>query len=366
MVFLVARRQIIIRSIMFRWVYIWFASLLVAGSVNTTRAQNVSFSQVYASPLYLGPSFAGFTSGGRAIINFRDQWPGIPGTFRTMAFSYDEYLHGFNSGVGLFFLRDDQGGGQLVRQDLGLQYAYELPLTHQIFFRPGLQFKVTERKLDPSRLTQVGPLGETFPWINTDFHVEQFRKIDASASAMVYSDYFWLGFTLDHLVRNDFGFTDIETVEPLMTTVYGGFKHVYQEAGRGRNEQSATLTFLYRQQQQFSQLAVGLYWFVYPIEAGIWYRGIPGFNNVASLNNNDAIVFSLGFNLGTLRLAYSYDLTISDLASHSGGSNEFSLIYRFNRLPVLRSPRGPMPCNEPFQGLGGSRTNHRSFRRPLF
>lgn len=328
-------------------------------------AQDVSFSQVYSSPLYLSPSFAGFTSGGRVALNYRDQWPGISNTFRTFAASYDEYFGNYNSGLGLLFLRDDQGGGQLVTQNLGIVYAYELAVTENIFVRPGLQFKYAERKIDPSRLSQVGPDGEVFPWINAELPIEQYHKLDATASAMVYNDYFWLGATFDHLVKNDIGFTDVESDIPMKTVVFGGAKWVYQKPSRFRDEQSATLAFMYRRQLDFQQLDIGAYWYANPIEVGIWYRGIPGVSS-ESLVNNDAIIFSLGINIGPVHFAYSYDLTISGLAGYSGGSNEFSLIYRFNRGPVVNIPRGPIPCSEPGTGMGEKGSNYRPQRRTLF
>jgi type IX secretion system PorP/SprF family membrane protein len=331
---------------------------------DTAKAQDASFSQVYSAPLYLSPSFAGFTSGGRVVLNYRDQWPGLANTYRTYAFSYDEYLRGYNSGVGLLFVRDDQGGGQLVTQNLGVNYAYELAITEDVFVRPGLQFKFAERKIDPSRLTQIGPGGETFPWINADFPQEHYRKLDASASAMVYSDFYWMGFTVDHLVKNNYGFTDVNSPIPIKTLVYGGWKYVYQEAARGRDEQSASLAFMYRRQQDFHQLDMGVYWYTNPIEVGLWYRGIPGMSS-GNLSNNDALIFSLGVNIGTIHMAYSYDLSLSGLAGYSGGSNEFSIIYRFNRGPVVQQSRGPMPCSEPGQGLGESRFS-RQQRRKLF
>lgn len=338
--------------------------LLLAGGV-PARAQDASFSQVYSAPLYLSPSFAGFTSGGRVALNYRDQWPGMGNTFRTYAFSYDEYLASLNSGVGLLFVRDDQGGGQLVSQDLGLVYAYELLLTENIYFRPGLQFKYAERKIDPTRLSQVGPDGQIFPWINAEFPVDQYRKLDASASAMLYTSVWWAGFTLDHLVKNDYGFTDVESNQPLKTVVYGGAKWVYQEGGRGRDEQSASLAFMYRRQDAFQQLDLGVYWYTNPLEVGLWYRGLPGVSS-EGLNNNDALIFSLGVNVGPMHLAYSYDLTLSGLAGYSGGSNEFSLIYRFSRGRSSTSPRGPVPCSEPGYGLGDRPSNYRPQRRSLF
>lgn len=344
--------------------YIWFFILLFIG-LAPVKGQDVSFSQVYSSPLYLSPSFAGYTAGGRVTLNYRDQWPGIANTFRTYAFSYDQYLSRLNSGIGLLLLRDDQGGGQLVTQNVGIVYAYELALTSEIFFRPGLQFKYAERKIDPSRLSQVGPDGRIYPWLNSDFPIEQFRKIDASASAMVYSDFFWVGLTLDHLVKSDIGFTDVESPLPMKTVVYGGAKYRYLEAARGHGEQSVSLAFMYRKQQDFHQLDIGTYWFANPLEVGLWYRGIPGLSS-GSLGNNDALIFSLGVNVGSAHLAYSYDLTLSDLAGYSGGSNEFSLIYRFSVGREVSTRRGPIPCSDTNYDSSGFGGKFRPKRRKFF
>lgn len=343
---------------------IWIFFILCIG-ITSVKAQDVSFSQVYSSPLYLAPSFAGYTSGGRFILNYRDQWPSIPNTFRTYAFSYDQYLSRLNSGIGLLVLRDDQGGGQLVTQNVGIVYAYELPLTSDIYFRPGLQFKYAERKIDPSLLNQVGPDGDLFPWIDGDFPVEQYRKLDATASAMVYSDYFWAGFTIDHLVKSDVGFTDIESSLPVKTVVYGGGKYRYMEESRGRDEQSISLAFMYRRQQGFQQLDIGTYWNANPIEVGLWYRGIPGISS-SSLSNNDALIFSLGVNVGTIHLAYSYDLTLSDLSGATGGSNEFSIIYRFKTESGYKIRRGPIPCSESGYDTGGVGSKFRPKKRKFF
>ena len=317
------------------------------------EAQDVSFSQVYSSPIYLSPSFSGFTSGGRVIINYRDQWPSIPHTFRTYAVSYDQFVDMINSGFGLLFLQDNQGGGQIVTQNAGLNYAYELPITSDIFFRPGLQFKYLGLRTDPGKMIDVDQSGVRNPWKNdADFEVVQHHKLDFTASLMVYSNFFWAGATVDHLVKNNIGFThNMETYMPVKITVFGGGKWRYIESTRGRSEQSATFAFMFRRQERFQQLDLGVYWNVSPLEAGIWYRGIPGIST-GGLSNNDAIIFSLGVSLGRIYVAYSYDLTLSKLAGYSGGSNEFSLIYRFPISGGYTPNRGAVPCGEAFFGLG--------------
>ena len=60
--------------------------LQVAGS----KAQDIHFSQLYETPLYLSPANTGFFNGYvRAIANYRNQWASMNNAFQTMAFSLD-------------------------------------------------------------------------------------------------------------------------------------------------------------------------------------------------------------------------------------------------------------------------------------
>ena len=62
-------------------------------------AQDPHFTQFYAVPTYLSPAFAGTTVQSRFALQFRDQWPAIPGAFVSYAFAADQYLSaGWNMG----------------------------------------------------------------------------------------------------------------------------------------------------------------------------------------------------------------------------------------------------------------------------
>ncbi|TAJ10272.1 type IX secretion system membrane protein PorP/SprF [Marinilabiliaceae bacterium JC017] len=333
------------------------------------NGQDVSFSQMYASPLYLSPSFTGLTNGTRLALNYRDQWPGIPNTYSTVAFSADHFFEDYSSGVGVLFLRDNQGSGQLVRQDIGVSYAYEIEVVRDIFVRPGILFKYAEQKIDPSRIElpdQIGPDGNLLPGAITTYVKENYNKFDAAASAMIYSDFFWFGVAVDHLIKNDIGFTDVETSDPIKTSVYAGYKYRYKESRRSSDEQSVTLAMNYRMQQDYNQLDIGTYWYINPLEVGLWYRGIPGVST-AGLVNNDALIMILGVHLGPVRFSYSYDLTMSELAGYSNGANEFSILYRFGQSSKKKSYRGAMPCSEPGVSGAYSGSRHRRHRsRKIF
>jgi len=76
--------------------------------------QDPHFSQFYAAPLYLGPSFAGAGENTRIMTNYRDQWPKMPGVFVTYSFSADHYMPDLNSGFGLFVMKDQAGDGKSI------------------------------------------------------------------------------------------------------------------------------------------------------------------------------------------------------------------------------------------------------------
>jgi len=52
-----------------------------------SQCQDPTFSQFYANPLYLAPSFAGATEEYRLGMNYRNQWPAVPGVFHTYSIS---------------------------------------------------------------------------------------------------------------------------------------------------------------------------------------------------------------------------------------------------------------------------------------
>lgn len=314
----------------------------------TSKAQvDPAFSQSYANPLYLSPSFTGLTNGSRVALTYRDQWPGIPDAYRTYSFSFDHFLENYSSGIGILIASDNEGGGTLIKQSAGLLYSYEVEVAKSIFVRPGIQFKYYEQKIDPTKLSYA-PTGGTIT-TGGDSPGESYKKFDASVSGMIYSDFFWFGFSLDHLIKSNVGYTDIETRVPLKTIVYGGYKFKYREGYKKRDEQSVTLALNYFRQQDFNQMDFGVYWYINPMELGLLYRGLPiddGRKNV------DAAVMILGLNFGPMRVAYSYDFTMSDLSGYSNGANEVSFIYRFNQVYRKKGKRGAIPCSEP--GVMGS------------
>ena len=332
-------------------------------------AQDASLSQTYQSPLYFSPSFTGLTNGTRFCFNYRNQWPGIGSAYQGYAFSADYFFNRFNSGLGLMWLCDNAGKGLLVDHSISLLYAYEFPITKDIFARPGISFDFRSKSIDRNKMitwTDISSDGVVTPGgFGSSLDIERTRvsKFDASASVMVYNDDWWGGVTVNHLVQPDMSFTDSKDKVGLKTTIFGGYRITYEDSYRGSEPKTITISANYKHQYQFNQLELGVSWYYYPIEVGVSYRGLF-FKVAGEISNTDAVIPNLGINIGPLRLGYSYDLTISDFSSFGNGAHEASLIYRL--IPDDMKRRSykmkPVPCSEPIMGYSYSGSGSRKGR----
>jgi type IX secretion system PorP/SprF family membrane protein len=337
------------------------ASVLLFASAGTVKAQDPQFSQFYAAPLYLNPAFAGSTNQARAGINYRNQWPAIDANFTTMSFFADYFIEDKNSGVGFLLTRDREGLAGLRSLSLGLQYSYELQLTKQIGFRPGIQLAMFNRDVNFDKLTfgdQFDPAtGGFIDQPSAESFSTNFSKtfFDVSFGGVFFTRSAWLGVAANHLNQPNQSIIDERSPLPMKLSFHGGFKFYMKPGVVGSGvyardaERSIAPALQYRHQGDFDQMDLGLYFTFEPLVLGTWYRGVP-FKNIDDIVNNESIVLLIGFTqIGAkdaINIGYSFDYTISKLGPGSGGAHEFSLVYTW----PMRNPRKPpkdkliIPC----------------------
>lgn len=301
---------------------------------NNIKAQDPQFSQFYASPLYLSPSFAGSTDGSRAILNFRDQWPAIPGSFITTAFSFDHFVPQLSSGFGLLVMQDRAGTGHLRSTNVGVQYAYQFRIAKKWQVRPAMHFYKSSRGIDFNKLVfsdQMSFSG-TLPGSVEVPPLKTVSYSDFATSLLLYSEKFWTGLVIDHLITPNQSIIDGISPIPTKYTFHGGYKYYLNGKTSDYNEESITSAYNFRSQGKYDQLDIGMYWTRIPIILGAWYRGIPLFKAYKKgYANNDAFVLLFGYQFKNFKIGYSYDITISRLIANTLGSHEISLIYEFNQ-----------------------------------
>lgn len=307
--------------------------------------QDPTFSQFYANALYLSPSFAGATAEYRLGINYRDQWPSIPGKFRTYSISFDKAMPNFNSGIGVLATYDVAGSGDMSTTNIGLLYSYDFNINKEWHIRPGVNFKFYYQGLDIYKLifnSQITGSGTTAQVSPPPF--DNVADVDFTTSALVYNERIWAGFSLDHLLKPRTSFYGNDAFIPVKFNFYGGLQILNKSRLRQKMQEVMSVALNFQKQGKFYQSDVGLYYYKDPLIFGLWYRGIP----FATSQAGDAIIGLVGIKTDQLHIGYSYDFTISNLIGSTAGAHEISLIYEFNNLSLgqQRKRIRAIPCPE--------------------
>jgi type IX secretion system PorP/SprF family membrane protein len=307
--------------------------------------QDPTFSQFYANALYLSPSFAGATPEYRFALNYRNQWPAVPGVFHTYSISFDKAMPNFNSGFGILATYDVAGSGNLSTTNIGLLYSYDFNINKTWHIRPGINFKFYYLGLDINKLifnSQITGSG-TSPAV-TPPPFDNVADVDFASSALVYNERTWAGFTFDHLLTPKTSFYGDDATVPVKFNFYGGTQILKKTRLRQKMQDILSIAINFQKQGKFYQSDLGLYYYKDPLIFGLWYRGIP----FATSQAGDAIIGLVGIKTNQLHIGYSYDFTISNLISSTGGAHEISLVYEFNNLSIGQRQKRirAIPCPE--------------------
>jgi type IX secretion system PorP/SprF family membrane protein len=325
-----------------RALYLLISSCVI---VLDTFGQDPTFSQFYSNPLYLSPSFAGATEEYRFAMNIRDQWPAIPGVYRTYSISFDKAMPNFNSGIGILATYDVAGSGNLSTTNIGICYSYDFNINREWHIRPGVNFKFYYLGLDIGRLlwsSQMTGSGSV-PSI-TPPPFDNVADVDFATSALVYNERIWAGFTIDHLLAPNTSFYADNTTVPVKFNLYGGAQILKKTRLRQKIQEVMSVAMNFQRQGKYYQTDLGLYYYKDPLVFGLWYRGIP----LVTSQAGDAVIGLVGIKTSQIQIGYSYDFTISNLMSSTGGAHEISLVYKFNNLSIgqARKRIRAIPCPE--------------------
>ncbi len=325
-----------------RNIYLFILSFLI---LTDSFGQDPTFSQFYANPLYLAPSFAGATPEYRFSLNYRNQWPAVPGVFNTYSIAFDKAMPNFNSGIGVLATYDVAGSGDLSTTNIGLLYSYDFNINEQWHIRPGVNFKFYYLGLDIYKLvfnSQITGSGTSPSLYPPPF--DNVADVDFATSALAYNDRAWAGFTLDHLLTPKTSFYGDDATVPVKFNMFGGMQILKKTRLRQKMQEVLSVAMNFQKQGKFYQSDLGLYYYKAPLIFGVWYRGIPFVTSQAG----DAIIGLLGIKTDQLHIGYSYDFTISNLIGSTGGAHEISIVYEFNNLSLgqMKKRYRAIPCPE--------------------
>jgi len=289
---------------------------------NTAQAQDPTFSQFYANPLYLNPAFAGAALKGcpRANLNYRDQWPGIGRTYVTTSASWDQHIDGIGGGLGIIVSQDRAGAGHLNTSHASLIYSYHLEVNRKFAIKAGFEASYRMITLDWEGLTFGDMIDPQYGFIYpTSEDIGNYASTisfpDFSAGFLGYSENFFFGFAAHHLTQPEQGFISDGSQLPTKFTAHVGGN--FPLSKYQNKVTTISPNFLYQKHQDFQQFNYGVYVNRGPIVGGLWARH--------SMKNIDSFILMVGLLQETFKFGYSYDITASNLGNHNTlGAHELS------------------------------------------
>lgn len=322
-----------------------YAALFVTLVALNSFAQDIHFSQYYASALTLNPALTANINGDfRASFNYRNQWFTIPvlnsvAPYQTYQASVDapilrERLGNDGFGFGGSFYADKAGDGALTTYSGMVSVAYHKAVDRYGRGRVslGIQAGVVSKQVKINDLIFETQL-DNFGWNPALSNGESFtnRSIiypDVTVGAMwthAPKDMwrYYLGFSMNHLSKPKESFLGDERNRlNYRYNVQAGME-IFLDS---YYDFSISPTFLFMMQSNAQQYNFGLglnYW----VNDDVAVFG-GGFYRVM-----DAVIFNAGVEFYNTRVGLSYDINHSGLkaASRAQGAVEVSLVYVFRK-----------------------------------
>jgi type IX secretion system PorP/SprF family membrane protein len=322
-------------------------SILCCCSIlQATAQQNLQFSQYVFNMLSVNPAYAGYKEDLYLNAIYRHQWVDFPGAPQTGGVSIDGLTNARDERVGL--------GAQVMVDNLGPQqtlsaygfYSYRIPLDEEGTRRLciGLGGGITQYSIDGSALKYVDDLDQALPLGKTSKIVPDARfgvyyytpKFYISASVMdlfsLYTAnfrYYWGGYNYSTLRKSQHLYVAAGYLLDLSENLKLKPSVMVKEDFKGPTNVDLTAFLLIAE-----RLWIG----------GSYRTGVKLWNKPAlakDLEQLDAASAIVEFYATPqLRIGYSYDLTISKMASYQSGSHEISVGFLFNQKKTrVTSPR---------------------------
>lgn len=315
-------------------------------------AQDVSFSQFYASSSYLNPALTAIRSGVTGHMTYRNQWFGLPGnkSFETSYASVETEIP-FLFGLGLSFQSDKAGVFDFKTNAARLSFSKAVALSRGAELHVGVSTGWIQRSIDWTKLVfsdQLDPIyGITRPTNYNNFDISPVNATDLALGVALrwnwaiptkYSSYdsrHLIGFTFNHPWYQDESLQRLDSVDvPIRYTFhYGTEINTNLYFNNHRNKVTWSPNIKYDWQGKIKVLTAGVFVLAEPVYIGAFFQSQT--NNIITLNNTHTLIFNAGVVIPLRRetmmnLGLSYDLHLSGFSISSNRSGTIELTATFN------------------------------------
>lgn len=205
----------------------------------SAQAQDPQFTQIYASPLYLNPAFAGNleydcrklpASRYKTMVNYRSQYSG---DFNTLYATIDYREKSGKVGIGGILIRDRMGTVPLTNTVMGLVGSYKIPIVNDWSVQMGLQLNFNLRAVDfvdftfPDQYSKIGLTSNTNEPLANGANAAFF---DVATGVLLYNENLFIGGAAHHLNQPNQSLYGEKDQLPLKVALHGGYKIAFKKA----------------------------------------------------------------------------------------------------------------------------------------
>lgn len=286
-------------------------ALFFAWSLDSFAQQDPQFTQNMYNRLPANPGYAGSTGALCASTAYRMQWVGFDGAPVSGNLSVDGLSNVLHGGLGLNVLYDKIGAFRTTA--VNAAYAYRMRIGQDARLAFGLSLGMLQTSVNGDQLVASQP--DPFKPINSSA-----IKPDFGFGVYFNTSNYYFGLAVNHLTAPKLDFqTEGSSIVSLTVP-----RHFYFMAGYNYdiNQEWTLKPSVFIKSANFSKTQVdfnltalynNLAW------AGVTYR------------IEDAIALIAGVNItNELKVGYSYDITMTNIAKYSNGSHEILLKYCFD------------------------------------
>ncbi|MCX7728893.1 MAG: PorP/SprF family type IX secretion system membrane protein [Bacteroidia bacterium] len=317
------------------------------------RSQDIHFSQIQESPLFISPAYTGFFNGYyRAIANYRTQWSAMGNPFKTMALQLDggffknKKRNAFIGG-GLTVYNDAAGIANFSILSVGLNVSGILKLSNQSAFSVGLcggpvtnnanyPKLIFSQQYNGEKFDETLPTGESYSFrkltytdVGAGLAYEFVTKKISEERDYITSVKFGVGayhlnspkldYTADPLfyrlpVRYTFHATGLFDITGTAVSIMPNVLYQIQRPARQLNLGTHVL-YRFKNGTKITgekkEIKIGL---------GMYYR------------TNDAFIAQVLFDMGVFAINVAYDYNISPYKIATKGTGGYEISLRYNKL----------------------------------
>ncbi len=272
-------------------------------------------------------------------MTYRNQWPGIGADFVTYGAVFIQPLPVINSGIGVKFLRDSEGGGVFTRTSANLIYGYSFKAGRNLQVYAGLGASYVFRQFTPVNLQfpsdVLHDLGVSSPPVNISDYTRGYPDFSVGISGTWHKS-FTVGLSSLHVTRPEESFSgETGSRLPVKYTLFSSYR---LPAGGKYNQRGLVFipALMFVHQGITNELVWGTSAEILPFTACIWLR------QDLSLHFS-SLLFSAGILQKKYTFLYSYDvnLTRANFLSTKMGSHEVTFLIRFE---YKRKKIGSVKC----------------------